>query len=208
MDKFLFVPTNPIQIINKVKDSKFYGSISRADCVDEVKEFINSIKAGYDNATHHVSAYLLGTGEQARKNAHDGGEPAGSSGRPVLQAIEGAGLTNTVIVVSRYFGGTKLGIGGLIRAYGGTARLLIKQAAIQRLQLYYRVTVAGDYANLGNILAQLSSHHADILSTDYTNSGGIITFLIKADLYLLLQDRLIEKTADQVIIENRGAIYQ
>ena len=208
MDKVLLTPAKPGRIINRVKDSKFYGDINRAVHEEQVKDFINLIKAKYHDANHHVSAYLLGSGVLLSKNANDDGEPAGSSGRPVLQAIEGAGLTNTVIVVTRYFGGTKLGIGGLVRAYGETARLLIKQAVIQRLQLYYQLTIVGAYNQLGNILGQLSAHHADILSTEYTNSGGVITVLVKADLYSSLKDRLIEKTANQVRIENREDIYQ
>lgn len=208
MDKVLLTPAKPGQIINRVKDSKFYGDINRAVHEEQVKDFINLIKAKYHDANHHVSAYLLGSGVLLSKNANDDGEPAGSSGRPVLQAIEGAGLTNTVIVVTRYFGGTKLGIGGLIRAYGETARLLIKQAAIQKLQLYYQLTIVGAYNHLGNILGQLGAHHAEILSTEYTNSGGIITVLIKPELYSPLQERLIEKTANQVRIENREDIYR
>lgn len=208
MDKVLLTPAKPGQIINRVKDSKFYGDINRAVHEEQVKDFINLIKAKYHDANHHVSAYLLGRGVLLSKNANDDGEPAGSSGRPVLQAIEGAGLTNTVIVVTRYFGGTKLGIGGLIRAYGETARLLIKQAVIQKLQLYYQLTIVGAYNQLGNILGQLGAHHAEILSTEYTNTGGIITVLIKPELYTSLQERLIEKTANQVRIENREDIYR
>ncbi len=208
MDKVLLTPAKPVQIINRVKDSKFYGDINRAVHEEQVKDFINLIKAKYHDANHHVSAYLLGSGVLLSKNANDDGEPAGSSGRPVLQAIEGAGLTNTVIVVTRYFGGTKLGIGGLIRAYGETARLLIKQVVIQKLQLYYQLTIVGAYNQLGNILGQLSAHHAEILSTEYTNTGGIITVLIKPELYSSLQERLIEKTANQVRIENREDIYR
>ena len=208
MDKVLLTPAKPGQIINRVKDSKFYGDINRAVHEEQVKDFINLIKAKYHAANHHVSAYLLGSGVLLSKNANDDGEPAGSSGRPVLQAIEGAGLTNTVIVVTRYFGGTKLGIGGLIRAYGETARLLIKQAVIQKLQLYYQLTIVGAYNQLGNILGQLGAHHAEILSTEYTNNGGIITVLIKPELYSSLQERLIEKTANQVRIENREDIYR
>src|SRR5690554_1495781 len=136
MKEYFYAPQKSIQVMNKIKGSKFYGSIKRTDNKKEARHFISQIREKYYDASHNVYAYKLGSGDKAISCADDDGEPARSSGPPVLQAIEGEGITNTTIVVSRYFGGTKLGIGGLIRAYGDTARLVIKQAGRKKLILY------------------------------------------------------------------------
>lgn len=208
MKGILYTPQRSIQVINKVKDSKFYGSISRADSEEEVKEFIGRIRGKYHDATHNVSAYKLGSGDRALKYADDDGEPAGSSGPPVLQAIEGEGLTNTVIVVTRYFGGTKLGIGGLIRAYGDTARLAIKVAGRKKLELYYKLSISGTYEQIGTILGQIEACHGEILSTDYHNEGGEVITLLNPGNYKTLRERLIERTGNRVEIKKIAELYK
>lgn len=204
----LYTVEKSVQVINKVKDSKFYGSISRADSEEEVKEFILKIKEKYNDATHNVSAYKLGIGDRALKYSDDDGEPAGSSGPPVLQAIEGEGLTNTVIVVTRYFGGTKLGIGGLIRAYGDTARLAIREAGRRELKLFYKVKVTGPYDQIGTILGQVEAFHGDILQTDYYNDGGGVIFLINPQKNVRLKEELVERTGNKVKINKLAEVYK
>ncbi len=208
MLEVLYTPARSIQVINKVKDSKFYGSIARADDEVAVKEFIDKIKKNKYDATHNVSAYKLGTGDQALKYADDDGEPAGSSGPPVLQAIEGEDLTNTVIVVTRYFGGTKLGIGGLIRAYGDTARLAIMEAGRRELKPFYKLSITGSYDQIGTILGQVEAFNGKILSTDYFNEGGEITLLLKPVEYSSLKDALIERTGNKVEIKKLTELYK
>jgi len=198
MKEIIYIPEQSVQVIYRVKDSKFYGNISRVSSEDEVKQYIDNIKKRYYDATHHVTAFKLGSGDNPLKYYNDDGEPAGSSGPPVLQAIEGEGLTNTVIVVTRYFGGTKLGIGGLIRAYGETARLVIKEAGRKRLSLFYRVVISGKYEQIGTILGQIETNRGRILSTDYDNDGGSVVVLIKPANYQRLEEDLIEKTGNRV----------
>lgn len=208
MIKSLYTPAESRQIINKVKDSKFFGSISRANNEIEVKNFVDKIKNKYNDATHNVTAYKLGSGSQALKYADDDGEPAGSSGPPVLKAIEGEGLTNTVIVVTRYFGGTKLGIGGLIRAYGNTARMVINEAQKETLYLHKKYRLTGNYDIIGTILGQVEAYKGDIIKTEYTNSGGKVTIVIKYDKVEVLKEMLVEKTGNKVDIEDIDTIYK
>ena len=119
-------PAQNIEVRQNIKDSKFFASIFSVNSRENAEERINEIKEKYNDATHNVSAFRVEDGKnEALEYFDDDGEPAGSSGPPVLEAIKGANLLNTVIIVTRYFGGTKLGIGGLIRAYGGTSRLAI-----------------------------------------------------------------------------------
>lgn len=207
MPEILYTPARSIEVINKVKDSKFYGSISSVDNKEEVNNFINKIKEKYNDATHNVTAYKLGSGDRALKYSDDDGEPAGSSGPPVLKAIEGEGITNTVIVVTRYFGGTKLGIGGLIRAYGNTARMAIGEAKKKKLILMYKLKVTGSYNVLGTILGQVEAMKGKILSTEYDNEGGQIVFLLKPEYYTSLKEELIELTGNKVDIQKLEEFY-
>lgn len=207
MKRVLYTPASSVQVYNKVKDSKFYGSISRVNDDEEVSKFINKIKDMYDDASHNVSAYKIGDGVEEKKYSDDDGEPAGSSGPPVLQVIEGEELTNTVIVITRYFGGTKLGIGGLIRAYGDTARMLIKEAGKKKLYLYYKIRVNVSYQKIGIIMGQLEAYQCDFLSSEYGNDGVKIFFRVKPATFPQLKKTLIEKTANQVGIQKLGTCY-
>ncbi len=208
MKETFYTAARSIQIINKVKDSKFFGSISRADTREEAVEFINKIKEMYRDATHNVSAYIIGNAGQEIKYADDDGEPAGSSGPPVLQAIEGAELTNTVIVVTRYFGGTKLGIGGLIRAYGDTARMAIAEAGRQKLSLFYKLEISTNYNFIGTVLGQVEAYQAELLDTRYTNDGVFICVLLSPEKKEALIKTLIEKTGNQVQAREIGHLYR
>mgnify|MGYP006305726939 CR=1 FL=1 len=114
---------------------------------------------------------------------------------PVLEAIKGEGLLNTVVIVTRYFGGTKLGIGGLIRAYGDTARQAIKEAGIEKLDEFYLIEVKTSFDKIGTVLGQLESLKADIQNTEYNNQGAAVKAIITTDIKDRLYNILKEKTA-------------
>lgn len=200
MAKSKLRPASNVEIRNKVKDSKFYGSIFSVNDRDEAEKRIAEIKDKYNDATHNVSAYRV---ESRRKNDElveyfdDDGEPAGSSGPPVLKAIKSTELVNTVIIVTRYFGVTKLGIGGLIRAYGETARLAIEEAGVESLKEFYEIEVFSEFDKLGIILGQLEAFGADIKNTEYNNQGGIVNAEIPAEIESKLKKVLKEKTANK-----------
>ncbi len=208
MEDVFYTPAQSIQILNKVKDSKFYGSISKVDTEKAAQQFIGKIEDMYPDASHNVSAHILGSGDRALKYFNDDGEPAGSSGPPVLQAIEGEGLSNTVIVVSRYFGGTKLGIGGLIRAYGETARLVIAEAGKLKLSLYYKIKISIGYKLLGTVMGQIEAFNAEMLDTTYMNEKVSIIILLKPEKSEKLHNILIEKTSNKIIYKELGFKYK
>ena len=112
-----------------IERSKFTAHVKPVESREEAEEFIAQIKAQYRDATHNVPAMVLGDQAQIQW-ASDDGEPQGTSGAPMVQLMTGEGLTNMVIVVTRYFGGIKLGTGGLVRAYSSSARLGIEAAGI------------------------------------------------------------------------------
>ena len=110
-----------------IRRSRFIGHLRVAGSVEEAKKIIREISKEHSNATHNCWAYKVGV-DFPQKHYSDGGEPSGTAGKPILGEIERANLTNAVIVVTRYFGGIKLGVRGLIEAYGQTAREAIKAA--------------------------------------------------------------------------------
>jgi len=108
------------------RNSRFITSAAPAFSVKEAKAFIRSIVNKYPDASHHVPLYLLGHGRTTIVHCSDDGEPAGTAGRPALAVLKGSGLGDIVVVVTRYFGGTKLGPGGLVRAYSDSIRFLLE----------------------------------------------------------------------------------
>jgi len=108
------------------RNSRFITSAAPAFSVKEAKAFIRSIVNKYPDASHHVPLYLLGHGRTTIVHCSDDGEPAGTAGRPALAVLKGSGLGDIVVVVTRYFGGTKLGTGGLVRAYSDSIRFLLE----------------------------------------------------------------------------------
>ena len=103
-------------------NSRFIATAAPAVTVAEARAFVAHIKDAYSDASHNVSAYVVGHGNTVVAHAHDDGEPSGTAGRPALAVLQGSGLGDIVVVVTRYFGGTKLGTGGLVRAYGDAVR--------------------------------------------------------------------------------------
>lgn len=126
----------PLEAVEKeilVVNSRFIASLSPAKSVEGARAFVNEIKQRYPDASHHVPAFVIGHGKSIITHSTDDGEPSGTAGRPALAVLQGSGLGNVVVVVTRYFGGTKLGTGGLVKAYGDAVRevlLSVKKAVL------------------------------------------------------------------------------
>lgn len=201
------IPNSSIEIKNKVKDSIFWGNIKNVSSKKEAENFINKIKEKYYDASHNVSAYVISNGEENIEYYDDDGEPSKSSGPPVLKTIKGADLIDTVVTVTRYFGGTELGIGGLIRAYGGTAKKAIEAVGIKNLKLYYYVTATGNYDSVGTILGQVEAFEGKIKNTKYSNNGLKVFFYLKPEVFEELKSTLVEKTGNDVKIKINKKLY-
>lgn len=129
----LVVPLRPARAETRAGNSRFIASIARADSPEAAREYIRSIKDEFADASHNVPAFLIGGGSCVTEFCSDDGEPSGTSGRPVLAVLKGSGLGNAAIVVTRYFGGTLLGTGGLVKAYGDAAKAAL--TAVARAEL-------------------------------------------------------------------------
>ncbi len=146
-----------------VLNSRFIATLAPADTVAQARAFIARIRAAYPDATHHVPAYLVGNGNGVVAHASDDGEPAGSAGRPILAVLQGSGLGDVVLVVTRYFGGTKLGIGGLVRAYTQAAQAAVAAVPRARKVLSHTVMIGLPYNQLALVRRLIAQHGGAVL---------------------------------------------
>lgn len=133
-----------------IQKSRFLTYVKRTESEKEALDFINEIKKLHHNATHNCSAYLIGEHDEIQK-ANDDGEPSGTAGVPMLEVLKKQGLKDTTVVVTRYFGGIKLGSGGLIRAYGRATSEGIEATGLVDRRLHDVMKVAIDYTWLGKV---------------------------------------------------------
>ena len=151
-----------------VEKSRFIAYVSPAETREEADAFIASIRKKHKDATHNVPAVVLGDKFQIQW-ASDDGEPQGTSGAPIVQFLVNEGITNVVIVVTRYFGGIKLGTGGLVRAYTSSAKLGIEAAGICHVEEMCAITYEIDYTYLSKLQNISSEGLFDITDIVYTH---------------------------------------
>ncbi|MEG6587056.1 YigZ family protein [Dendrosporobacter sp. 1207_IL3150] len=187
-----------------VDKSRFIAFVNNAQTETEAVLFIDSIKKQHQDATHNCSAYVVG--ENDMQKADDDGEPSGTAGKPILEAIKKNGLRNTVIVVTRYFGGIKLGAGGLIRAYGKAASNVITAAGVNLKCLHTKVIVDLDYSMLSSIEHQLAVHKIKVLRKDFSEKVTL-TVVTPSGRENELIKLLTDLTAGQAVISCADEIY-
>ena len=151
----------------RVKNSRFIATIAPTFTVDAAKAFVGRIREEFAEATHNVPAYVVGHGAAVTAHCNDDGEPAGTAGRPVLAVLQGSGLGDAAIVVTRYFGGTKLGTGGLVRAYGDAARLVLEQTPRAMKTLAHKVMMGVPYPLFEQIRLLVAGHDGQILDETF-----------------------------------------
>jgi uncharacterized YigZ family protein len=151
-----------------IQKSRFICYVHRATTEGEAQEFIQKIKKLHRDANHNCSAYLIGEHNQIQK-ANDDGEPSGTAGVPMLEVIKKKDLKDTVVVVTRYFGGIKLGAGGLIRAYGTATSEGINHVGMVERKLMRVISVKVDYTWVGKIENELRSSAYQLKNTHYTD---------------------------------------
>lgn len=166
-DSYLTIAA-PAEAIYKEKSSKFLAYAYPVRTEDEIRELLDALRKRYYDATHHCYAWRLGPqGEQFRSN--DDGEPSGTAGKPILGQLLSNSLTNCLIVVVRYFGGTKLGVSGLISAYKESAAEVIGEAEIieQTVDTYFKVEFP--YLVMNDVMRIIKEEQPNILSQEFDN---------------------------------------
>ena len=197
----------PLKITNKVKDSRFIASASPCPDRQAAEAFITEISAKYDDANHNVSAYRIYESREILEYSDDDGEPGGSSGPPVLAKIAGHNLVNTCVVVTRYFGGTKLGIGGLIKAYGNSCDRVLLKADKIKLSLFYSIICRGDYQQLGTTLGQLEKVGAEIKGTRHVDKGFSVEAVVRASSFDSLSQEITRITGNRVDLTKKESKF-
>ena len=145
------------------KKSKFIARIKPVQTREEAEGFIEEVRKEHWSATQNVPAYIIGINQEIQKYSDDN-EPSGTAGLPVLEVLKAHDLVNTAVVVTRYFGGTLLGRGGLVRAYGGAAREAVKEAGIVRMVPATKVGITVDYVHSGRIQNELMTQGVFLLT--------------------------------------------
>lgn len=158
------------------KKSRFIANVSPISSEEEATNFIAEIKKQHYNARHNCFAYVIG-GDIPIIRFSDDGEPNGTAGKPILDVLLGEKIENAIIVVTRYFGGTLLGTGGLVRAYGKSAKEGILAGKIVQMDVYTKVFISVDYSLIGKIQYEVSNNGHIIIDTEYTD-------LVKFSLYV------------------------
>ncbi|MBW7878746.1 MAG: YigZ family protein [Anaerolineae bacterium] len=153
-----------------IKNSRFISMIKRCDSVESARTAIAEIKKQHPNANHHVYAFRIGSGNSVQEGLSDDGEPSGTAGQPVMSVLRGSAIGDALIVVVRYFGGTKLGTGGLVRAYTESAAEALKHCATILKVTKSRVTIEIGYAQFDRIQRVLAEYGAEIMDTRFEQS--------------------------------------
>jgi len=149
------------------KKSRFIATVRPVKTEEEAKMFIDEMKKKYWNATHNVFAYQIGERDELQRFSDDG-EPQGTAGMPVLSVLKGEDVKDTAIVVTRYFGGTLLGTGGLVRAYGKAAKEGLLAVGIAEMVLYRKYLVTVDYVDSGKVQYEILQGGHELADTVYT----------------------------------------
>ncbi len=166
MDRYP-IPARTTRVEILVVNSRFIATAGPAFSVEEAKAFITDVREEFADASHNVPAYLIGHGSSVIAHCNDDGEPAGTAGRPALAVLRGSGLGDVVVVVTRYFGGTKLGTGGLVRAYGDAVRELLAVLPRAAKVPTHTIMVAVPYSLFELVRRGVESHSGEILDEDF-----------------------------------------
>lgn len=188
-----------------VKKSKFIATISPANTEEKAISFIDEMKKKYYDARHNCSAYLILAGNEITR-FNDDGEPSRTAGLPMLNVLQGENLHNVVAVVTRYFGGTLLGTGGLIRAYSDAVKEGLKDCTIIEKQKGMKFSIEMDYTTLGKVQYLLSEEQIPILDTIYTDIVKII-YVSPIDINDSMQKKIIETTNGTIEIIPHNEVY-
>lgn len=196
-DSYLTV-ASPAEGVYKEKGSKFLATIFEITSEEEALSHVADFKKRFHDARHHCYAYQLGVeGEKYREN--DDGEPSGTAGKPIRGQIRSKGITNVLIVVVRYFGGTKLGVSGLINAYKLSALDAIENAVIVEKVVEKQIVFEFDYLLMNDVMRLLKDSGCRIISQEYGNRCKFVLQIRERDTELLL-NQLVKIEGVEVIL--------
>ncbi len=192
-----------VELENTVRKSRFIALTQAIEKETEARAFIKSVYQRYPDGTHHCWAFRLGTGKNEIVQYSDSGEPANSAGPPILQAIKQEEVTNLIVLVVRYYGGIKLGISGLIKAYRDTARLALQKAGKKIKIFAQEILLEGiEYKSLGAILQSVESKSGKIVDIKYGENVGLLILIPRKELKWF--NKIVNNITQGKVIINKG----
>lgn len=182
----------------ETRGSEFFGYAARASSVEDAEEYVETVRNEHPDATHHVHAYRVRE-DPLKERYDDAGEPSGSAGKPVLNVLRGEGMENIVAVVVRYYGGTKLGYGGLVRAYSRAAKGALEDSGTTKTVPREEVRVEVGYDDSGTARAVIESEGHDF-DAEY---GETVVFVVRPPRERAdeLEDRLLSATSGRAQLD-------
>ena len=168
------------QVQEEIKKSRFICHAKRVYSEEEARNFITAIKKEHYKATHNCSAFIIGERSEIKRTSDDG-EPSGTAGVPMLGVLENHNLTNVCVVVTRYFGGIKLGAGGLIRAYAGSVALAVKEIGIIEIKEQAGIAIQMSYTQYQEYSNFLKEHDLMELETNFTDQVNTMIYVDKEE---------------------------
>lgn len=187
------------------KKSRFIANVCPVQTEDEALAFIEEMKKKYWDARHNCSAYILGE-RQEQMRCSDDGEPSQTAGKPMMDVLAGAGLTNTAVVVTRYFGGTLLGTGGLVRAYSAAVQEGLKNSRIITKYWGTELLVGTDYNGIGKLQYLFGQRQIPLLDAEYAEKVQF-TVLVPFSRVQEIRKAVTEATSGQASVEEKRSLY-
>jgi uncharacterized YigZ family protein len=203
------IPAQTARVEFRVLNSLFIATAAPVFTVEEAKAFVASIRQEFSDASHNVPAYVIGHGASVVAHCHDDGEPSGTAGRPALAVLRGSGLGDVAVVVTRYFGGTKLGTGGLVRAYSDAVRAVLEVLPRAEKVATHTVLVSAPYPLFERVRLTIQAHQGQLLDEEF---GADVTITARFavehfDRFVSSLRELSHGTLDALIVEtNRDTI--
>ncbi|WP_337242124.1 IMPACT family protein [Proteus faecis] len=174
--KAYLIPAETVEFSEEIKKSRFITFIAHTEGIDAAKTYIQSIKEQFPDARHHCWAFVAGRPDDSQQlGFSDDGEPTGTAGKPILAPLLGSGMGEVTAVVVRYFGGIKLGTGGLVRAYGSGVQQALKLLPTKTKVPQLRFSVACEYSLVSLLEQVVEQYHGQVLSSEYTDK---VTFIL------------------------------
>jgi len=210
MPKLYAIPLTEIRREHVVVNSRFIATLAPVLSVEEARTFVARIKKEFADASHNVPAYIIGGGNTVAEFCSDDGEPAGTSGKPALAVLRGSGLGDAAVVITRYFGGTLLGTGGLVKAYTESTQLVINAVERGRRVPVHVSMLAIPYNLLERVRLMVGRNGGEVLGEDF--AGDItMTLQFPVESFDAFQNELRELSAGRLkaeVIESKETIVK
>ena len=210
MTKMYSIPLNEIRRDQVVVHSRFIATLAPVFSTEEARAFIMRIKKEFSDASHNVPAYIIGGGNTVTEYFSDDGEPSGTAGKPTLTVLRGSGLGDVAVVVTRYFGGTLLGTGGLVKAYTESTQLVVNAVGRGRRVPVHVTMLAIPYNLLERVRLLVTRQNGEVLGEDYA-ADITMTLQFPIDSFDAFQNELREMSGGKLkaeVIESTETIVK